>query len=460
MTATGTPPTKTTGTITSGRDDHQRPLTPAPDSVAHLDGSAGLRNPGAVSELPTPADPGRYGLDARLLARAGDYLGRYVDDGKLPGWQLVVAKGGAVVWHERRGLADVQAGQPVRPDTVWRLHSMTKPVTAVAAMMLFDEGAFALDDPVARWLPEFAAPRVYQFGGTQSIGSAPSPEPIRVRHLLTHTAGLTYSFHGVHPVDALYRAAEKEPGWADADLAARCERWAQIPLLYVPGTGWTYSVATDVLGRLVEVVSGQRLDEFFAQRIFGPLGMTDTGFWAEGERASRLPAVYALDPGTSKLTRDEAAGDHGTKPPAFLSGGGGLVGSAADYHRFTQFLLRGGELDGVRLLGARTVQLMFSNHLPGGASYTALQPPPPSWPQAPGIGFGLGLAVVTDPAAAGTPASAGTGFWSGALNTEFFADPAQGLAAMFFTQLNPYGALPLQRELAQLVYPALTSQSA
>jgi CubicO group peptidase (beta-lactamase class C family) len=299
---------------------------------------------------------------------------------------------------------------------------------------------------------------VYQYGGTPSIGAVASPEPIRVRHLLTHTAGLTYGFHHVHPVDALYRAAEEEPGWADADLAARCERWAQIPLLYVPGSGWTYSVATDVLGRLVEVVSAQKLDEFFAQRIFGPLGMTDTGFWAEAERASRLPAVYFQDTVSGKLVRDEEGGDQETKPPVFLSGGGGLVGSAADYHRFTQFLLRRGELDGVRLLGARTVELMFRNHLPGGGSYTSLQPAPPSWPQAPGLGFGLGLAVVTDPAAAGSPASAGTGFWSGALNTEFFADPAEDLAAMFFTQLESYGALPLQRELAQLVYPALTSE--
>jgi CubicO group peptidase (beta-lactamase class C family) len=413
-----------------------------------------------MSDLPEPANPRTYGLDATRLARAGDYLGRYVDEGKLAGWQLVVARGGAVVWHECRGLADVEAGTPVRPDTLWRLHSMTKPVTAVAAMMLYEAGAFALDDPVAQWLPEFAAPRVYQFGPPQAPGTEPSPEPIRVRHLLTHTAGLTYGFHQVHPVDALYRAAEEEPGWADAGLAARCERWAAIPLAYVPGTRWMYSVATDVLGRLVEVASGQLLDEFFGQRIFGPLGMTDTGFWAEGQRGKRLAAVYALDPASGKLVRDDAAGAHGVTPPAFLSGGGGLVGSASDYHRFTQFLLRRGELDGVRLLGAHTVGLMFRNHLPGGASYTALQPQPSAWAPAPGLGFGLGLGVITDPAAAGSAASAGTGFWSGALNTEFFADPAEDLAAMLFTQLNPYGALPLQRELAQLVYPALTGQPA
>jgi CubicO group peptidase (beta-lactamase class C family) len=413
-----------------------------------------------VSDLPESADPSVYGLDAKRLARAGEYLGRYVDEGKLAGWQLVVARGGAVVWQECRGLADVEAGTPVRPDTLWRLHSMTKPVTAVAAMMLYEAGAFALDDPVAQWLPEFASPRVYQFGPPQAPGTEPSPEPIRVRHLLTHAAGLTYGFHHVHPVDALYRAAEEEPGWADAGLAARCERWAAIPLVYVPGTRWMYSVATDVLGRLVEVASGQLLDEFFGQRIFGPLGMTDTGFWAEGERGKRLAAVYALDPASAKLVRDDAAGARGVTPPAFLSGGGGLVGSASDYHRFTQFLLGGGELDGVRLLGAHTVDLMFRNHLPGGASYTALQPQPPAWAPASGLGFGLGLGVITDPAAAGSPASAGTGFWSGALNTEFFADPAEDLAAMLFTQLNPYGALPLQRELAQLVYPALTGQSA
>jgi CubicO group peptidase (beta-lactamase class C family) len=395
-------------------------------------------------------------MDAARLARAGDYLGRYLDEGKLAGWQLVVARGGAIVWHECRGLADAEAGTPLRPDTIWRLHSMTKPVTAVAALILYEEGAFALGDPVARWLPEFASPRVYRYGPPQGPGTAPSPEPIRVRHLLTHTAGLTYSFHQVHPVDALYRDAQDEPGWADADLAARCQRWAALPLVYVPGTRWLYSIASDVLGRLIEVVSGQPLDEFFAARIFGPLGMSDTAFWAAGERRMRLPAVHALDP-TGKLIRDEAAAAHGVGPPTFLSGGGGLVGSAADYHRFTQFLLRRGELDGVRLLGARTVDLMFRNHLPGGASYTELQPEPPAWESAPGIGFGLGLGVITDPVAAGSPASPGTGFWSGALNTEFFADPAQDLAAMLFTQLMPYDALPLRRELVQLIYPALAS---
>lgn len=413
-----------------------------------------------MSDVPEPVDPAARGLDPGRLARAGDYLGRYVDEGKLAGWQLVVARGGAVVWHERRGLADAEAGDPVRPDTVWRLYSMTKPITAVAAMILYEAGAFALDDPVGRWLPEFSSPRVYQYGPPQAPATAPSPEPIRVRHLLTHTAGLSYGFHHVHPVDALYRAAEEEPGWADTDLAARCARWAAIPLLYVPGTRWMYSVATDVLGRLVEVVSGHRLDEFFTQRICGPLGMTDTGFWAEGERAKRLPAVYAQESAGGKLVRDEEAGARGAGPQPFLGGGGGLVGSAGDYHRFTQFLLRGGELDGVQLLGARTVGLMFRNHLPGGASYTELQPQPPAWQPFPGLGFGLGLGVVADPVAAGSPASAGTGFWSGALNTEFFADPAEDLAAMLFTQLDPYGALPLQRELMLLVYSALTGRPA
>jgi CubicO group peptidase (beta-lactamase class C family) len=409
-----------------------------------------------MSAVPEPEDPAGHGLDPQRLARAGDYLGRYVDEGKLAGWQLVVASGGAVVWNECRGLADIEAGTPVRPDTIWQWRSMTKPVTSVAALMLYEAGAFALDDPVARWLPAFASPRVYRYGPPFAPATVPSPEPIRVRHLLTHTAGLTYGFHYVHPVDALYRAAEQEPGWASADLAARCERWAAIPLAYTPGTRWMYSVATDVLGRLVEVVSGQRLDEFLAERIFGPLGMTDTGFCAEGERAARVPAVYALDPATGKLTRDGEATARGTEPRAFLSGGGGLAGSAGDYHRFTQFLLGDGELDGVRLLGAPTVARMFRNHLPGGASYTELQPQPPAWKPEPGVGFGLGLAVVTDPVAAGSPASAGTGFWAGALNTEFFADPAEDLAAMLFTQLSTYGEVPLQRDLAQLVYASLT----
>jgi CubicO group peptidase (beta-lactamase class C family) len=409
-----------------------------------------------MNAVPEPEDPGSHGLDPERLARAGDYLGRYVDDGKLAGWQLVVARGGAVVWHQCRGMADIEAGTPVRPDTVWQLRSMTKPVTSVAAMMLCEAGAFALDDPIGRWLPAFASPRVYRYGPSLGPATVPSPEPIRVRHLLTHTAGLSYGFHYVHPVDALYRAAEEDPGWANADLATRCERWAALPLVYEPGTRWMYSVATDVLGRLVEVVSGQGLDEFFAERIFQPLGMTDTGFRAEGERAARLAAVYARDPATGKLTRDDVARARGVEAPAYLSGGGGLAGTAGDYHRFTQFLLRGGELDGVRLLGAHTVERMFRNHLPGGASYTELQPQPQAWEPVPGLGFGLGLGVVTDPVASGSAASAGTGFWSGALNTEFFADPAEDLAAMLFTQLSTDGQVALQRDLAQLVYASLT----
>jgi CubicO group peptidase (beta-lactamase class C family) len=413
-----------------------------------------------MSAVPEPEDPASHGLDPQRLARAGDYLGRYVDEGELAGWQLVVARGGAVVWNQCCGMADIEAGAPVRPDTIWQLRSMTKPVTSVAALMLYEAGAFALDDPVARWLPGFASPRVYLYGPPSAPATMPSPEPIRVRHLLTHTAGLTYGFHHLHPVDALYRAAEDEPGWASADLADRCERWAAIPLLYAPGTRWMYSVASDVLGRLVEVVSGQGLDEFLAERIFQPLGMTDTGFWPSAERAARVPAVYALDRATGKLARDDVQGARGTQPRVFLSGGGGLAGSAGDYHRFTQFLLRGGELDGVRLLGAPTVARMFRNHLPGGASYTEIQPQPYAWKPEPGVGFGLGVAVVTDPVAAGSPASAGTGYWAGALNTEFFVDPAENLAAMLFTQLTPYGALPLQRDLTQLVYPALTGRAA
>ena len=249
---------------------------------------------------------------------------------------------------------------------------MTKPITSVAAMMLYEEGAFELKDPIHRYLPEFRHMRVFTGGSAIAPVTVPATEPIRVWHLLTHTAGLTYGFHHAHPVDGIYRKAGFEWGApADRDLAECCARWAELPLVFEPGSRWNYSVATDVLGRLVEVLSGQTLDAFFAERIFGPLGMTDTSFSVREDDLGRLAALYVPPPGTREILRYDAMGAAITKPPVFLSGGGGLVSTAHDYHRFTEMLRRGGELDGVRLLGPRTVRYMGTNHLPGGVDLEA-----------------------------------------------------------------------------------------
>lgn len=302
-------------------------------------------------------DPDRIGFDPARLARIDRHFRRYVDDGRLAGWQIVVARRGEIAHSATYGLRDREAGAPVEQDTLWRIYSMTKPITSVAAMMLWEEGRFELNDPISRWLPEFADVRVYDKGSLLKPYTVPAVEPIRVWHLLTHTSGLTYGFVQTSVVDGLYRSAGFDLGVpAGADLAAATEGLARLPLLFQPGTSWNYGVSTDVLGRLIEVISGQRLDEFFTERIFRPLGMTDTRWWVDEPDAKRLAALYTPHPATGEAVRADGVGRAALTEPSWLSGGGGLVSTAADYHRFTQFLLRGGELDGARLLGPRTLR--------------------------------------------------------------------------------------------------------
>ena len=406
-------------------------------------------------ELKVDTDAHEVGFDAARLARIDRHFARYVDEGQLPGWLIVVTRGGRVAHLSTCGHADVEAGRPVGVDTLWRIFSMTKPVTSVAAMMLVEEGAFDLTDPISRWLPEFAQPRVYVKGSALNPLTEPAIEPIRLWHLLTHTSGLTYGFHHAHPIDAMYRAAGFEWGTPPGlDLAGCVEQWARLPLVFQPGSEWNYSVSSDVLGRLVEVVSGQPLDEFFNQRIFAPLGMNDTSFGTDDED---LAALYVPQPGTRKAVRHDAFGETGRGRPDCLSGGGGLVSTAADYHRFTQFLLRRGELDGVRLLSPRTVALMTSNHLPGDVDLEAYGRPLFAEMPFNGFGFGLGFSVLRDAVKAKTLSSPGEFAWGGAASTAFWVDPAEDLTAMFFTQLMPSSTHPIRQQLRQLVYQALVA---
>ncbi|MGC5330557.1 serine hydrolase domain-containing protein [Micromonospora sp. DT62] len=401
-------------------------------------------------------DPDQIGFDPARLARIDEHFGRYVDDGRLAGWQVLVTRRGEIAHSSTYGLRDAEAGRPVEADTLWRIYSMTKPVTSVAAMILWEEGRFELTDEISRWLPEFADLRVYSKGSALKPFTVPAVEPIRVWHLLTHTAGLTYGFMQTSVVDGIYRAAGYDlyPP-ADVDLATACQAFGELPLLFQPGTAWGYSVATDVLGRLVEVVSGQSLDAFFADRIFRPLGMTDTHWWAEGDTADRLAALYAPDPRTGRAFRYDKLGALAYEKPLLLSGGGGLISSAADYHRFTQMLLRGGELDGVRLLGPRTVRFMTRNHLPGGQDLETLSAGGFAETTLDGIGFGLGFAVVDDPVPSRVPSSPGEYYWGGVASTAFWVDPAEEVTALFFTQLMPSSTYPIRPQLRQLVYSAL-----
>lgn len=399
-------------------------------------------------------EPEKVGMDAARLARIDRHLARYVDDGRLAGWQLVLTRDEQVVHSSTYGLRDRENGLPVESDTLWRVYSMTKPVTSLVAMQLYEQGLLHLTDPIATWLPEFADMQVFTGGTPTQPETRPAAEPIRIWHLLSHTSGLTYGFLHSGPVDEMYRNAGAEFS-PPMGLADACRLWASMPLVFDPGTSWNYSVATDVLGRLIEVVTGQPLDEAFAERVFGPLRMPDTSFWVEPERADRLAALYAYDPAGRQAVRFDAFGAAALAPPRMLSGGGGLVSTAADYERFTRMLLRGGELDGVRLLGPRTLAFMGRNHLPGGATLSDLGRGQFAETAYDGIGFGLGFGVLVDPVALKVHASAGELTWGGLASTAFWVDPAERITAQFFTQLMPSNSLPVRSELRQLVYSAL-----
>src|SRR5215211_1425649 len=415
---------------------------------------AGSRREGAPVGIEVEVEAGEVGFDAGRLARIDRHFARYVEDGRLPGWLVLVSRRGRVAHLSACGRRDLEAELPVEVGTRFRIYSMTKPVTAVAAMQLYEEGAFSLKDPVAEFIPSFADVRVYQDGPASAVRTEPATRPALIWHLLTHTAGLTYGFHYAHPVDELYRAAGSE--WAPPegkDLAECCDLWAGLPLLFEPGSEWNYSVASDVLGRVVEVVSGQPLDEYLDEHIFGPLGMADTGFWVEEAAQGELAALYAAAGGGT--ARHDQMGGRALTRPACLDGGGGLVSTAADYHRFTQALLNGGELDGARILGSRTLAYMVRNHLPGGADLETFGRRLFAETTFDGVGYGLGLGVLLDPVANKVLSSAGEFAWGGAASTFFFIDPAERVTAIFLTQLMPSSTYPLRSELRQLVYQAL-----
>ncbi len=409
------------------------------------------------NNLTPTADPTKLGFDPDRLQRIGTHFRTYVDDGRLPGWAIAVTRRGEVVYHDTYGNRDVATGKPIEDNTLYRFYSMTKPITSVAIMMLLEEGKLSLDDPVSTYIPSFADQRVYSSGSATNPNTEGLVQPMLVWHLLTHTSGLTYGFMHAHPVDAMYRTAGYEWGWPKGNTLADCvDDWAAAPLLFQPGTEWNYSVATDVLGRIVEVVSGMSLDTFFQERIFNPLGMVDTGFWADtDDKLARLASLYARNPKDGSLLDIGEMGRAAEVAPTMFSGGGGTVSTMADYHRFTQMLLNRGALDGVRLLGSRTVDYMTMNHLPGNADLTAFGRPLFSETEYDGVGFGLGFSVVLDNAATKSLCSNGEYAWGGAASTAFWIDPAEELTATFLTQLLPSSTYPIRPEFKRLVYQAL-----
>jgi len=407
-----------------------------------------------MSALDTTPDPAALGFDPGRLRRIDDHFARYVDDGRLAGWQVAVMRNGQLAHHSTYGKRNLETDTDWAPDTIARMYSMSKPITSVAAMILHEEGHFQLKDPVSKFIPSFADAPVYRGGSFQAPVTEPQTEPMRIWHLLTHTSGLTYGFHNSHATDAIYRNAGFEFGNpADLDLEACCDAWAALPLVFQPGSEWNYGVSTDVLGRVIEVVSGQSLDVFLRERILDPLGMDDTEFWVPEDKRDRFAELYFRNPSTKQATKMPAP--RLRSKPTMLGGGGGLCGTAADYLRFTQMLLNRGELDGVRILGSRTVDYMTRNHLPGNADLEAYGRSLFAETTFDGVGFGLGFSVILDAAANRSPGTEGNYSWGGAASTIFWNDPAENLTALFLTQLLPSSTYPIRPQLQQLVYQAL-----
>jgi CubicO group peptidase (beta-lactamase class C family) len=339
---------------------------------------------------------------------------------------------------------------------MWRIYSMTKPITAVAALILWEEGRFELNDPVSKYIPEFADTKVFRGGTFLAPVLGPQTEPMRMWHLFTHTAGLTYGFMYSHPVDEIYRRRGLEWGFPrDLDLAGLCALWADLPLVFQPGSEWNYSVSIDVLGRVVEVISGMRLRDFMRTRIFEPLGMTDTAFFCPADKAERMAALYSPTPGSKKIFRADAADRGVLNDPKADGGGGGLVSSTADYVRFAAMLRNGGELNGRRILSSRTVEYMASNHLPKNADLTEFGRPLFAETPYDGVGFGLGVSVTIDPVAAKTPGSVGDYGWGGAASTWFMVDPVEDMTVVFMTQLLPSSTHPFRSYVKQMLHQAL-----
>ena len=409
-----------------------------------------------MAALQIQAEAEAVGMSSERLARIDRHFQRYIDDGYLTGWQIVVARHGVVVHHALSGQRDVEAGLPVEADTIWRIFSMTKPITAVLALQLWEEGAFELNDPVHRYIPSFAETRVWRQGSVTSPVTEPVTETMRIWQLFAHTAGLSYGFMYAHPVDELYRRAGFEWGVPQGkDLAGVCDVLAGLPLLFQPGSEWNYSMGLDVLGRVLEVVSGKPLDVLMKERLLDPLGMHDTTWSVPVDQQHRLAALYGAMPGTKKAIHLEQMGRAALEPPLFLGGGGGLQSTAYDYQRFVQMLANGGELDGVRILAPGTVRYMASNHLPGNADLTAFGRPLFAETTFDGVGFGLGVSVTLDPVKGRVPGNAGEYAWGGAASTAFWIDPIDDLTVGFYTQLLPSSTHPLRSQLKQLVYQSI-----
>ena len=402
--------------------------------------------------MTTLASPESQGFSAERLARIERFLSeRYVEPGLLPCALLQVARKGHVVHQSVLGHASLERRQRLAEDTIFRIYSMTKPITSVAFMMLVEEGKVAIDDPVHKWIPAWQDLAVYRSGVPGAFVTRPVDAPMRIIDLLRHTSGLTYGFQLRTSVDAAYRSQHVDAFEAES-LDALVDALGRLPLEFSPGTAWNYSVSTDVVGYLVGRISGMAFPDFVRTRILRPLGMLDTDFFVPAEKAARFADCYVKS-AEGRLAASPPR-DYGKTPPA-PSGGGGLVSTAADYMRFCEMLRSGGALGDVRLLGPKTLRLMHANHLPGGRDLAEMSVSMFSESIYQGVGFGLGFATTTDPVRSGIASSPGEYWWGGMASTAFWVDPVEDVCVVFMTQLIPSSTYPIRRELRTMVNAAI-----
>ena len=400
-------------------------------------------------------DPDAAGLDVRQLAHVAEHLTRrYIEPGKIAGCQTLVARHGHVGYFDSLGSMDLERGKPVVEDTIWRIYSMTKPITGVALMQLYERGHFKLSDPVHRFLPEWRDLKVRETAPDGSERLVAPARPMTVRDLLMHMSGLGPRAREIR--NEVEADAAADPPVGDGTLAELVRRLADEPLVFHPGTRWFYSVSTDIVGRLVEVISGRRFDEYLQEEIFDPLGMVDTGFVVPDGEIERFAANYERGPDRRLALLDDPERSRYRRPRPLLSGGGGLVSTTADYLRFCQMLLDGGQLEGARILGRKTVELMALNHLPGGGELRSFALPGAYGETGfDGVGFGLTMAVGLGPVETETIGSAGDFYWGGAASTIFWIDPVEDMVVIFMTQFMPSRTFDFRGQLKALVYPAL-----
>ena len=400
--------------------------------------------------------PEEVGLSGERLQRIDSHLrDRYLDPGKIAGALTLVARHGRIAHLSAQGHMDIEGTRALEEDAIFRIYSMTKPITSVATMMLYEKGLFQLRDPVTKFIPAFKGQGVFRMGNYPQFLANRPKRAMTIKDLLMHTSGLTYGFMHRTPVDAAYRKAGLEGAKTAGSLEEVVQKIASLPLEFSPGDAWNYSMSTDVLGYLVQVVSGKPFEQFLREEIFEPLGMNDTGFFVPPEKQSRLPFCYERLLNRKLVVQDDPATSPYLEPPEFVSGGGGLVSTAHDYLRFCEMLRRHGELDGARILSRKTIELMTKNHLPGDVDLTEMAQGTFAETPYEGVGFGLGFSVNLGPARTGAAGSPGEFAWGGAASTVFWIDPVEDLVVIFLTQLMPSRVYDFRAQLRAITYGSI-----